>query len=111
MYVLFFVDSNLYSKIHYVIATYYGPNAQILNCLVADGCHLEGLAEQSVLFREVKLSKYAAVSRSVIMKGVQIGEGAVLDCVILDSDVTVRDHVILKGTPEHPVIVKKGATI
>ena len=35
----------------------------------------------------------------------------VLDCVILDSDVTVRDHVILKGTPEHPVIVKKGATI
>ena len=75
---------------------------------MADGCHLEGLAEQSVLFREVK---YAAVSRSVIMKGVQIGEGAVLDCVILDSDVTVRDHVILKGTPEHPVIVKKGATI
>ena len=45
------------------------------------------------------------------MKGVQIGEGAVLDCVILDSDVTVRDRVILKGTPEHPVIVKKGATI
>ena len=34
-----------------------------------------------------------------------------LDCVILDSDVTVRDHVTLKGTPEHPVIVKKGATV
>ena len=108
---LFYGESTIYTKIHNEIPTYYGPNAQILNCLVADGCHLEGLAEQSVLFREVKLSKYAAVSRSVIMKGVQIGEGAVLDCVILDSDVTVRDHVILKGTPEHPVIVKKGATI
>jgi len=31
--------------------------------------------------------------------------------VILDKNVTVTDGAILIGTPEHPVIVKKGETV
>lgn len=108
---LFGGETAIYTRVYNEVPTYYGPDAQVLGCLVADGCRLEGLAEDSVLFREVTVAKDAAVSRSVLMKGAKIGQGAVLDCVILDSDVTIRDRVILKGTPEHPVIVKKGATI
>lgn len=108
---LFQGESTIYTKIHNQVPAYYSKTAQITDCLVADGCYLEGSAEQSILFRGVRLGKYASVSRSVIMKGVTIEQGAVLDCVILDSDVTVRKHAILKGTPEHPVVVKKGETV
>ena len=34
-----------------------------------------------------------------------------LECVILDKNVTVSDGAELKGTPEHPVIIKKGETV
>ena len=45
------------------------------------------------------------------MQGTRIGKNAKLECVILDKNVTVTEGAELKGTPEHPVIIKKGETV
>ena len=45
------------------------------------------------------------------MQGTKIGKNAKLECVIIDKNVKVTDNAELKGTDEHPFIVKKGATV
>ena len=48
---------------------------------------------------------------SVIMQGTVIGEGAQLECVIMDKDVVVRPGAVLRGTKDHPLIFKRGEIV
>lgn len=108
---LFLSDYPIYTKIRDEFPTYYGEGSRVANCLVADGCTLYGNINNSILFRDVTVAKGAVVNSSIIMQGTKIGRDAHLECVIIDKDVTVRDGAELKGTPDHPVIIKKGEVV
>ena len=58
-----------------------------------------------------ELGKGAVVRDSVIMQGTVIGEGAELECVIMDKDVVVRPGSVLRGTKEHPLVFKRGEIV
>ncbi|MBP5289593.1 MAG: glucose-1-phosphate adenylyltransferase subunit GlgD [Clostridia bacterium] len=107
---LFNPDRPIYTKVRDEAPTYYGEGNSVKNSLIADGCKVNGTVENSVIFRGVSVEKDAAVVSSIVMQGARIGKGAHLECVILDKNVTVNDGTVLKGTPEHPVIIQKGET-
>ena len=104
-------NRTIYTKVRDEVPTYYGEFSEIDDCIVADGCTLEGSASNSVLFRGVRLGKDAVVRDSVIMQGTVIGEGAQLECVIMDKDVVVRPGAVLRGTKDHPLIFKRGEIV
>ncbi|MBE6788883.1 MAG: glucose-1-phosphate adenylyltransferase subunit GlgD [Ruminococcaceae bacterium] len=108
---LFLKDAPIYTKVRDEIPTYYGKGSKVCDCLLADGCTLQGNAKRSIMFRGVTVGEGAEVQESIVMQGTKIGKGAKLKCVILDKNVTVSDGAVLIGTPEHPVIVKKGETV
>ena len=101
----------VYTKVRDEVPSSYGEGSEIDNCLVADGCVLCGKAENTVFFRGAKLAKTAHVRDSIIMQETVIGEGADLQYVILDKDVTVRPGKKLCGTREHPIVLKRGETV
>ena len=101
----------VYTKVRDRVPTYYGEGSKIENCLIADGCMLEGEAEDSILFREVTLCKGAEVENCILMNEAVIGEGAELKYVILDKNVTVTPGAKLIGTKNNPIIVKRGETV
>lgn len=107
---LFDPQRPIYTKVRDEAPTYYGEGNRVINSLIADGCKVNGTVEDSVIFRGVTVEPGARVASSIVMQGARIGKGASLECVILDKNVTVRDGTVLKGTPEHPVIVQKGET-
>ena len=106
-----FSKNPIYTKVRDEMPTFYGEGSYIANCLMADGCKLHGEVIDSILFRDVRVEEGATVKGSIVMQGTRIGKNAKLECVILDKNVTVSDNAELKGTPEHPVIVKKGETV
>ncbi len=108
---IFLKDSPIYTKVMDEIPTYYEEGARVANCIVADGCVMRGKVEDSVIFRGVTVEKGASIKSSIIMQGAKIGAGASLECVILDKNVTVNGGSSLKGTPRHPVIIKKGEIV
>ena len=108
---LFNPDFPIYTKVRDEAPAYYGTGSRIDDSLIADGCTIYGSVEKSILFRDVVVRKGASVRGSVIMQGVRIGENATLQCVILDKNVTVSDYTVLVGTPDHPVIIRKGETV
>ena len=108
---LFHYNHPVYTKVRDRVPSYYGEECEIENCIVADGCMLEGEAEDSVLFRQVTICEDAEVESCIIMNDCVIGEGAELKYVILDKDVVVRPGTKLYGSPKAPIIIKRGEIV
>ena len=104
-------DLTIYTKVRDEVPSYYGEDAKIDDCIVADGCKLEGEAERCILFRGVQLGKDAEIEDCIIMQDTVIGEGAKLKYVILDKNVTVPAGRKFCGTKNHPHVVKRGETL
>ena len=108
---LFCSERPVYTKVRDEIPTYYGEGSEVQDCLIADGCRVFGHVENSVIFRDVSIAAGAEIKSCIVMQGTVIGKNARLECVILDKNVTVSDGAVLKGTPQHAVIVKKGELV
>ncbi|MGM9584237.1 MAG: glucose-1-phosphate adenylyltransferase subunit GlgD [Faecousia sp.] len=101
----------IYTKVRFRVPTYYGEGSKVDDCLIADGCILEGDVRDSVLFRNVSVGEDAEIENCIIFNDTVIGEGAELKYAILDKDVTVTPGAKLIGTQKNPVIVKRGETV
>ena len=108
---LFHYNHPVYTKVRDRVPSYYGEGNSVENCLVADGCMLEGWVKDSILFRQVTVCPGADVENCIIMNDSVVGKGASLKYVILDKDVTVRPGIRLIGTPTNPIIIKRGDTV
>ena len=108
---LFGAAHPVYTKVRDRVPTYYGENSEVEDCLVADGCMLDGEVENSILFRQVTVEKDAEIEDCIIMNDTVIGEGAKLKYVILDKNVTVSAGTKLYGTKKAPVYIKRGDTV
>ncbi len=108
---LFHGEVPIYTKVRDEVPTRYGKNAEIANCMVADGCRLDGKLENTVVFREVKVEAGANVQDSVVMQGCVVESGASIRYTILDKNVTVKSGTKLLGSPDHPLVIRKGVTV
>ncbi len=101
----------VWTKIRDDNPTRYIKGAKVSNVMAADGCVIEGEVENSVLFRGVKIAKGAKVKNCVLMQDTVVGEGANLEYVITDKDVTVTANKSLVGTDSFQVFVAKKQTV
>ncbi len=108
---LFRGEHPVYTKVRDQVPSYYGEECNLENCILADGCMLEGTTRNSVLFRHISVGKGAVIEDSVIMNDTVVGENCYLKCVILDKDVVVSPGTQLVGTPSNPIILKRGETV
>ena len=99
-------------------------SATVTNCLISEGCKIEGHVERSILSPGVQVSEGAIVRDSIIMNDTVIGRDSVIDNCTLDKEVMVEsqchvgtgdDYHINKSNPNvlttGLTIVGKGAVI
>lgn len=108
---LFYYNHPVYTKVRDRVPSYYGEQSNIDNCIVADGCMLEGDVSNSVLFRQVTVKENAVIDNCLVMNDTVVGENCKLKYVILDKDVVVRPGTELVGTPSRPIIIKRGEIV
>lgn len=101
----------IYTKVRDEEPSFYFEGSTVNNCLIADGCKIEGTVENSIIFRDVRISKGAVVKNCVIMQGTVIGADADIEYAIIDKDVTVSKSCTLKGGKNTPLIINKGETV
>ncbi len=106
-----FQKRTIYTKVRDETPSFYGNEAFISECLIADGCKIYGTVCESILFRDVTVGQGAIVKNCIVMQGTKIEKNTTLESVILDKNVTVREGAKLCGTPDHPVIVRKGEVV
>ena len=108
---LFHYNHPVYTKVRDRVPSYYGESCEIDKCIVADGCMLDGVAKNCVLFRQVSVGQGANLENCIIMNDSEVGEGAELKNVILDKNVVIRPGAKLYGTPANPIIIRRGEIV
>ncbi|TAH72100.1 MAG: glucose-1-phosphate adenylyltransferase subunit GlgD [Anaerolineaceae bacterium] len=101
----------IYTKIKDQAPTRYSNYASVSNCLIADGCTIEGQVKNSIIFRGVHIGKGSRVSNSIVMQDSVIQSGCELDYMVMDKEVIVREHGKLIGDSRHPIIISKGEIV
>lgn len=108
---LFNVKRPIYTKVRDEVPTRYGNQAKVDDCIVADGCTIHGNAENSVIFRDVRIGKGSIVKNSIIFQGTSIGENAIVENAIIDKDAKITDGTTLIGAKTAPIIINKNETV
>ena len=106
-----FSGNQIYTKIRDDNPTRYINGSTAKNVMVADGCVIEGEVENSILFRGVKIGKGAKVKNCVLMQDTIVEDGASVEYVITDKDVTISSGKLLTGNASFQVYVSKGQTV
>ncbi len=101
----------IFTKERSEASTYVDPAGVCCNCLVADGCTIEGTVENSILFRGVSVAKGAEVKDCILMQDVAVSRDAVLRHVIADKNVVVKDSRTLMGHENYPMTIAKGSEV
>ena len=74
-------------------------DAIVDNSIVTEGCTINGVVKNSVLFNSVSIGKNATVTDSVIMPGVVIEDGATVEYSIIDNDTVISSGTHI-GAPK-----------
>ncbi len=99
------------TKVRNSSPTSYLDNANVKNSLVADGCVIDGIVENCILFRGVHIGKGTVVRNSILMQDTYVGNHADLNCVITDKNALIRDSRHLSGDEALPFFVGKHMMI
>ena len=110
-YSLFTPNQKIYTKVKNEEPTYYASSSKVAKSQFASGSIIEGEVVNSVLSRNVRVHEDSFVKDSLLFTRAVIGKGAQVEYAILDKGVEVAEGVVIRGTAEHPVVVKKGEKV
>ncbi len=101
----------IYTKVRNSAPTRYTESAKVTNSIIADGCVIEGVVENSILFRGVKVGKGTVIKNSILLQNTYTGDDVYLNCVVTDKDVTIKNGKMLSGHETLPFYIGKGTTV
>lgn len=101
----------IFTKVRNSPPTKYNEGSVVKNSLIADGCVIDGVVENSILFRGVRIGKGTVVKNSILFQDTLTGENVCLNCVVADKNVVIRDRVVLSGHETLPFYIEKGKMI
>ena len=91
-----------------------GADGVVKNSMVALGCEIDGVVENSILGSNVIVEKGAVVKDAVVLANSVIKEGAVVSYSIVDENVTVGKQAKI-GVEKNPtaeiVVLGRGLTV
>lgn len=90
----------IYSRNPVMPPHYAGPNSQIQNSMVAEGCEIYGLVDFAVLFAGVVIEEGAIVRDSIIMPNTVIKKGAVIEYSIVGENCVIGEGAHIGERPE-----------
>ena len=108
---VFLSGIDVLTRVQDSVPTTYGDNAIVKNSILGDGCEINGIVENSILFRDVVIEEGAVVKNSIIMPNTVIKKAAYIDYVISDKGAVVSEKVELKGTENCQVIIEKNKVV
>ncbi|MBR6380104.1 MAG: glucose-1-phosphate adenylyltransferase subunit GlgD [Lachnospiraceae bacterium] len=99
---------NIYSKVDDLPPAKYNPGACVRNSLISSGCIVNGLVENSVIFKASYIGNGCTIRNSIILNDVYIGDGTTVENCIVESHSTLQGGRTLRGEDRLKVVVEQG---
>ena len=101
---LFQSDWKLYTETASIPSQYIGPDAELKDSIISEGCVIEGQVDHSVIFPGVYIGKNSRVVDSIVMANCRIEENVIVNKSILLEGVTVKSSNAVGDGKEIAVI-------
>ena len=110
-YSLFSPNQKIHTKVKNEEPTYYASGSKVNTSQFASGSIIEGEVDKSIISRNVRINKDSLVKESIIFPRVVVGKGAQVEYAIVDKGAEIAEGVVIRGTAENPVVIKKGEKV
>ncbi|MEW4353358.1 glucose-1-phosphate adenylyltransferase subunit GlgD [Streptococcus pneumoniae] len=110
-YSLFTPNQKIYTKVKNEEPTYYAVGSDVAMSQFASGSIVEGKVEYSVVSRNTHLKEGSHIKHSILFPRVKVGEGATVEYAILDKGVEIAPGLVVRGTADNPLVIKKGEKV
>lgn len=97
---------DIYSKVDDQPPAKYNVGAAVRNSLVASGCIVNGIVEDSVVFKEAYIGNNCYIKNSIILNDVYIGDNTHIENCIVESHGTIRANSYYKGEDEIKIVIE-----
>lgn len=97
----------IYTEDSFSPPQYISADAKVSNCLINQGCVVEGEIKHSIIFKDVKIGKKAKVIDSVVLPGCVIKDGAVVKNCILNNEVVIAEGAKVNPNDKEILLVTK----
>ncbi|MBR2990915.1 MAG: glucose-1-phosphate adenylyltransferase, partial [Solobacterium sp.] len=102
-------DWKIYTESANILPQYIGPDAEISNSSITEGCEIYGKVIHSVIGANARIGKGAEVIDCVVNPGAVIGENAKLVRCVVEDDIKVADGAVFgSADSEHIKLVAGG---
>ncbi len=81
---------DIYSKVDDLPPAKYNPGASVHNSLISSGCIVNGVVENSVIFKKSYIGNNCVIKNSIILNDVYIGDNTYIENCIVESRDTIR---------------------
>ena len=99
------------TRIKNEVGNFYTKTSQVSQSLVSTGCKIAGHLDHVVVSRRVKIEEAAHLDHSIVISNAVIKKDAQVSYAIIDKNVVVEPGVVIKGTPDKPVVVRKDQVV
>lgn len=96
---------DVYSKVDDLPPAKYNPGAVVKNSLVSSGSIINGVVENSVIFKKVYVGNNTVIKNSIILNDVYLGDNVYIENCILESRGTIAPNTSHVGEGGKPKIV------
>lgn len=99
---------DIYSKVDDLPPAKYNAGAQIKNSLISSGCIVNGVVEDSILFKKAYIGNNCYIKNSIILNDVYIGDNTHIENCIVESRDTIRANSYHKGEGGIKIVVERN---
>lgn len=98
---------NIMSKVEDEPPAKFNYGSRVSNGVCSGGCIINGVVENSMLFRKVFVGRDTTIKNSIILNGTYIGDGCYIENAIIDSRCNIKDGTLITGTPDNIKVVRE----
>lgn len=100
---------DIYSKVDDLPPAKYNPGSVIKNSLISSGCIVNGVVENSLLFKKAYIGNNCTIKNSIILNNVYIGDNTYIENCIVESHDTIRANATYIGNNgEIKIVLEKN---
>lgn len=99
---------DIYSKVDDLPPAKYNAGARVKNSLISSGCIINGVVENSVIFKKSYIGSNCVIKNSIVLNDVYIGDNTHIENCIVESRGTIRANSQYIGEDGIRVIVEKN---
>lgn len=100
---------DVYSKIDDLPPAKYNQGSSVKNSIISSGCIVNGVVENSIVFKKVYIGNNCTIKNSIILNDVYIGDNTYIENCIVESRDTIRNNTTHIGdSGDVKIVIEKN---